>query len=236
MEKEVLKPSAPAEELFPLERALFEVQRLVKPVKRDERNDFAGGSYASLEAVLDEIYPAFEKTNLVLMQLPEVSYARTKPTIKVKTKITHWPSGKSLQHELEIPIILGAKMNEIQSIGSAITYARRYSLLSILGMSTEDDDGSGGAGNTKAAANKPRAVAGQPAREFSPEEKKKKYLNNIMYLLTHQTHGLGKSAEEAQVFISDQFGGNKVKLDGLEENQLMQLYRTIKALVDGQKR
>ena len=39
--------------------------------------------------------------------------------------------------------------NDIQSVGSAVSYLRRFALLGVLGLSTEDDDGSGGMGGTQ---------------------------------------------------------------------------------------
>lgn len=238
MEKEILEnarlaPDCPkAEELYPLERALFKVQRIIKPVRRDEKNDFAGGNYASLEAVLDEVIPAFEEAGLVLMQLPSTDFRYEKPMVNVTTKIIHWQSGQNLTHTIELPIVQGAKMNEIQAIGSAITYARRYSLLSILGMSTEDDDGNGGAGGTKAPKPKGSNQPAQPARELTPEEKKARFAKSINYYLTDQNKGLGKTAEEAQEYINDYFGGEKVTLEALTEKQMSELYRQIKAMID----
>ena len=53
----------------------------------------------------------------------------------VTTVISH-SSGERIQHDLRLPC-----EGNVQKIGSAISYARRYALQSILGIAGEDDDG-----------------------------------------------------------------------------------------------
>jgi len=136
-------------EINELVTALIAAQSSVATIVKDSKNDFIrkrGGEahrYASLETVLDCINPALHSNGLSL---------------------TQWPDGDGLVNLLAhssgqfissvYPIARVAKQQKVektgelreipddpQSRGSAITYARRYSALAIMGVGTEDDDG-----------------------------------------------------------------------------------------------
>lgn len=51
------------------------------------------------------------------------------------------PEGEAIQGCRVVQAVLSGKSNPAQEQGSALTYARRYSLLMAYGLSTEDDDG-----------------------------------------------------------------------------------------------
>jgi hypothetical protein len=55
---------------------------------------------------------------------------------KVKSIIYHIETGTSVSSEIDLP-----QLNDPQKLGSAITYYRRYTLQSLLGLQAEDDDG-----------------------------------------------------------------------------------------------
>ena len=94
--------------------------------------------YASLGAVLDYVRPILGRHGLVISQ--EVIHGTNVngATIGVATTVTHtsgeWYSTEGTQHTT------GPRSGP-QDNGSAITYARRYDLLTFLGLATEDDDG-----------------------------------------------------------------------------------------------
>jgi len=44
----------------------------------------------------------------------------------------------------------------MQGLGSAITYARRYGIMSLLNLPADDDDGNGASGSPKSAAQAPK--------------------------------------------------------------------------------
>lgn len=96
-----------------------------------------GYSYADLPAIFEIINPLLKSNGLGFTQLINGT--------KVKTVIFHIESGETLESETDIPQNVSlAKMNEFQVLGSAITYIRRYSLSSALGLVTDKDTDAGG--------------------------------------------------------------------------------------------
>jgi hypothetical protein len=90
-------------------------------------------SYADLAAVLEVVRPTLAGHGLAVTQ----SATATAGAVSVVTTIVH-ASGEWLTFpSLELPVA----GHDPQALGSGITYARRYSLLAVLGIATEDDDG-----------------------------------------------------------------------------------------------
>ena len=69
----------------------------------------------------------------------------------VSTELFH-ESGFTLQ--TKVPVVLSKQ--DMQVLGSAITYARRYGILSILNLPTEDDDGNDASRKVSGSTSKPR--------------------------------------------------------------------------------
>ena len=94
-------------------------------------------SYADLGAIFDAIRKPLSECGLAISQFPSVDNGE----VVVQTILFH-NSGQFIKESLRMkPADL-----KIQSIGSTITYGKRYSLSAILGISTEEDD-DGEAGN-----------------------------------------------------------------------------------------
>ena len=96
-----------------------------------------GYTYADLPAILSVINPLLEKWRLGFSQPLDGN--------KVKTIIFHVDTGETLESSIDIPQGVMLKgMNDFQVLGSAISYLRRYSLSSVLGIvSDKDTDASG---------------------------------------------------------------------------------------------
>jgi hypothetical protein len=121
----------------------------VAKIPKSESNPFYKSKYAALPSLLDAIQIPLEESGLVFTQLPDGEY--------LTTLLIHFESGEFISSSY--------KMNPIktdpQSIGSAITYARRYALGSILGLNIdEDDDGN------KASAKANTPIPPPPAPEL----------------------------------------------------------------------
>lgn len=99
---------------------------------KDSTNPHFRSGYASLEAVIDTVKPSLLKHGLTFVQkILEGEDA------KVETILIH-ESGETLSFGVcDVPL---DKKNP-QGYGSALTYARRYSLLTAFGVPTVDDDG-----------------------------------------------------------------------------------------------
>lgn len=141
-----------SEQINELAVALNKAQADFMVAKKDAKNPFFKSKYATLNAVYEAVAEALLKNGLSVIQ-PIVGDA-------VETTIIH-TSGQFITSSC--PIVC-AKQNDPQAMGSAITYARRYSLASLLGVMTdEDDDGE------KAMA---RAAPKQSVKEAPKAEKK----------------------------------------------------------------
>jgi len=123
-------------------KALLKAQKEFPTVKKEDTNPFFKSSYAGLPSVLEVVLPILNKYELLVSQSPITEGDR----IGVETTIYH-SSGESITSKFTVNL---AK-NDPQGAGSAITYARRYALISILGLNVDDDDD----GNV--ASNKPTA-------------------------------------------------------------------------------
>jgi len=109
-----------------------------------------GYSYADLPAIFEIINPLMKKNGLGFTQLMEGK--------SIRTIVFHIESGETLESITDIPQGVSlAKMNEFQVLGSAITYLRRYSLSSALGLVTDKDTDASGEQVKTPVKNKPKA-------------------------------------------------------------------------------
>ena len=84
---------------------------------------------------------------------------------------------------IETGALSGGKTNPAQDYGSALTYARRYSLLMAFGLATEDDDAEGLTGKTRATTTKAPATAGSGGRiDFDEVRERIKIASSIEVL------------------------------------------------------
>lgn len=93
-------------------------------------------TYADLPQILDVINPLLKKHNLGFTQLLEGSGLRT--------IIFHTKSGEYIESVCDIPATTLKGMNDFQTMGSGITYFRRYALSSSLGIVTDKDTDAAG--------------------------------------------------------------------------------------------
>lgn len=122
-----------------ISKALLKAQQKFPLVKKEDSNPFFKSKYAGLPTVLEAVLPTLHKHGLLLSQSPITEGER----IGVKTMIIHAESGESIEGEFTMQLT----KNDPQGAGSAITYARRYSLIAILGLNVdEDDDGNTASG------------------------------------------------------------------------------------------
>lgn len=100
-------------------------------------------TYADLPSVIDVVKKSFSKNGLSFTQFPSVDVANR--SLSLTTMVLH-SSGQFLSSSLS----MGLVDLKPQTVGSAITYARRYALSSMAGIAAEtDDDGATAQGPTK---------------------------------------------------------------------------------------
>lgn len=111
---------------------LLKVQQEIESVSKDATNPFFKSGYATLGATIEACKTILNSHNFIVLQ-PLQSDA---DGVYVCTTLIHTSGGK-----IESKMRINQKeQNNPQAQGSAISYARRYSLQSILCMMTTDDD------------------------------------------------------------------------------------------------
>lgn len=115
--------------------ALLEIQTEgIEGVTKDATNPHFKNTYISLGKLLDKVLPVLNAKGLVLIQAP--TSVGSEPALD--TTLAHVESGTAIT--AAVPLML--ERDNPQGLGSAITYSRRYSLMSMLGLvADEDDDG-----------------------------------------------------------------------------------------------
>jgi len=111
--------------------ALCKAQKEMDYAKKDGRNPFFKSSYATLESIIEIFKEFFSPQGLAFTHLPKIEDGE--PVIEVF--LIH-QSGEWLSGVYKITSV----KQDPQGIGSAMTYARRYSLQSITGIVADDDD------------------------------------------------------------------------------------------------
>lgn len=94
-----------------------------------------GYDYVPLEKVIDHLKEVLPKFGLGYVQLP---ISGDNGTVGLVTRIIH-ESGEWLEEEAEFPLTDMKGVNKTQAGGAAITYFRRYALLSAFGITGDKD-------------------------------------------------------------------------------------------------
>ena len=130
-----------------LATALVAAQAEMPVVPKEADNPFFKSKYADLASITKMVQPILAKHGLAFTQTME----DVETGVGIRSTLIH----KSGQYISGIVRMVPVK-NDPQGIGSAITYARRYSLSAILGLATEeDDDGAAASGTTVAKGKTP---------------------------------------------------------------------------------
>ena len=118
---------------------LVKAQGEMQSVSKDSSNPHFKSKYASLAAVLDEIRPALNRNRLALMQPSTFKKSEDGlSTILCTNTIISHVNGFSLEFQSEM--IIKASPSP-QEQGSAMSYNRRYGLMSLFAIPADDDDG-----------------------------------------------------------------------------------------------
>jgi hypothetical protein len=153
-----------SESLSNLATALAKAQAEMPVAAFDATNPFLKSKYATLGAVIQASRPILAKHRLSLVQFPISSAAAGEwispqhpssalrapspvPTgegcrggdyIGIESILTH-ESGEFIAERILIPLAEEKGKSKVQSAGSTLTYLRRYSWASILGMYSDED-------------------------------------------------------------------------------------------------
>lgn len=126
-----------SETINKLSAALAKAQGEITGALKDSANPFFKSKYADLASCWDACRDALSKNGIAVIQVPENS----ETGIVLHTTLAH-SSGQWIRGSLEVH----PADSKPQSVGSALTYARRYALTAFVGVAQVDDDGNAGSG------------------------------------------------------------------------------------------
>jgi hypothetical protein len=156
-----------------LTQGLAKFHAMVGRISKDAKNPFFKSNYASLPHIISEVAEPLEKAGLILSQFPNGD--------GLTTMLIHAESGEFISATYTLQVV---RLNDPQAQGSAISYARRYAITSVLNLAISDDDAE--------AATRPVRQAQAPAK-VAPTEAQ--FAGIVQYL--NGTTDQQKTAKEA---------------------------------------
>lgn len=148
-----------SESIGKLSEALSKAQGMMKGAVKDADNPFFKSKYADLASVWDACREPLSSNGLSVAQTMDI--LDNHPDMVVIETIMSHTSGEWIKGRLALKPV----KNDPQAVGSAITYGRRYSLQSIVGIAPEDDDGNAASGKNETAKTSPTAKGPTPNTE-----------------------------------------------------------------------
>jgi hypothetical protein len=128
--------------------ALVKAQKEFGPALKTATNPHFRSKYAALDACVEAVIDALNNNGIFLMQYTHPC----EDGVIVETMFIHESGEHMSGGKLHVP----ASKQDPQGYGSALTYARRYSLQAACGIAPEDDDGNA-ASKSKPEPKKPAA-------------------------------------------------------------------------------
>jgi hypothetical protein len=126
-------------------------------LRKDGKNPFFSSNYITLDSILEYVRPILTAHGIALLQSNSGVLQNTDHEIvglTVTTRLQH-SSGEWIENEVTLPVTARidrtgkAQPLDPQSLGSGLTYGRRYALTALLGIGAEVDDDGNAASRTK---------------------------------------------------------------------------------------
>jgi len=167
-------------------KKIFDIQSEIGKISKDSTNSFYKSKYFDINKLIEQLYPLLVKNKVILLQPIREN--------KVYSELIDLESDSSINSFIELTGI-----KDPQKVGIEITYFRRYTLTSLLGLQAEDEDGNVGKNPSETKQHK--------AVELTSEQK----LNNCKNLeeLKAAYSSLSKPEQTRVLSLKDQL---KVKL------------------------
>jgi hypothetical protein len=131
-----------------IHQALIQAQAAFGPIRKDAAANY--GRYAKLGTVIETITDPLHNAGIVWFQPVEV---RDNGEVVLLTVLVHAETGERIESRYPVRC---KDPQDPQKVGGAVTYARRYALLALLGLAPEDDDGALASQPAKAPRQAPR--------------------------------------------------------------------------------
>lgn len=178
-----------SESIQNLSKAMAEFQKVVKQPQKDADNPYFKSKYVPLESVVKTVTETGSPLGISFMQYTQVN---ENGDLGLCTVVMH-SSGEYMEFP---PLPIRPESSKPQATGSAITYARRYSLSSIFGIaSEEDDDGNEASGLTRQVERQAKLQVKQPQMQDDATGTIEKYWTEL--------EKLGVDVAEVKKYLCD---------------------------------
>lgn len=186
--------------------ALVKAQKAFGPAIKTSTNPHFKSKYADLSACVEAVIESLNDNGIMLMQQCHESESG----VIVETLFIHESGETFSAGKLHVP----AAKQDPQGYGSALTYARRYSLIAACGIAPEDDDGN--------AASKQQSSA-KPAAKFNLAASLKwiKEAATPQEGITRARNAYGKAdTDEARALIQSAGNSYKKLIDDMQQETM----------------
>ena len=146
-------------------QAFIAAQKAFGPALKTSTNPHFRSRYADLSACVEAVIDSLNNNGIGLIQTTH----ECETGVTVETLLVHESGQTITSGRLHVP----ASKQDAQGYGSALTYARRYSLMAICGIAPEDDDGN--------RASKPVEVRAVEVKAEVKEPAKKSRIGKVVY-------------------------------------------------------
>lgn len=143
-----------------------------------------GYDYVPLNKIIDTLKTVLPKHGLAYIQLPFGGQSGN--TVGLSTRIVH-DSGEWIEETAEFPVTDMKGVNATQKAGAAITYFRRYALLSAFGITGDKDVDTNDQAWQNTPQQKSQTSNAQKTPKFSETEESKQLKNSILDWINNGT-------------------------------------------------
>ena len=199
-----------SESIAELSAALAKAQGIMEGASKDSANPFFKSKYADLASVWDACRKPLSDNGLSVVQTSDL-LPEHPDMVCIETILCH-ASGQWIKGRLAVKPV----KSDPQSVGSCITYLRRYSLQSMVGIAPEDDDGNAASGKND-TKKQPEATTAPP-EEVPPQANVESHEDKPALITEAQrkrfyaiAKGADKSDDEIKSFLQDMIGSESTK-------------------------
>lgn len=185
-------------------QALCKAQKQFAPALKTATNPHFKSKYVGLDGCVEAVIDALNNNGIYLMQRSH----DCDNGVKIETILLHESGEEFSGGVFHVP----ASKHDAQGYGSALTYARRYSLMATCGIAPEDDDGN--------AASKPKQ---SPAPNLQPPPLTDKEGNEAIKAMADCT--------DIET-LKGIFGGAYKRANDAQKKQLTEIYNATKSSLE----
>lgn len=210
-----------SDDITELAAALALAQGDLKAISKTGKSNY--GKFVELGAALEHALPILSKQGLSITQMPIVTEDNTTHLV---TMLLH-KSGQWMKSTYPVRM----QQTTPQGQGSAITYARRYALMAVVGIAGDDDDGQAGTEGSTPETRRP-ATAPRPGQVSTKDPLVGP--TKIGMLMVQAKFASGKIARQDIIkFFTDETGMKPTEVHESEMKEILAHFKSLSEGVDG---